>query len=100
MLATASAIAALRALPCTPCARPSLPNRPLQATDARGATVAKPVPRLTPEQTARVVETAWDDRPPFHQVLLRHGLGAGELMRLMRRELTPSAFKLWSQRTR
>ena len=62
--------------------------------------MAKLPPRLTPAQTARVVETAWSDRPPFNQVLLRHGLGPGELMRLMRRELTPSAFRLWSQRTR
>ncbi|MEO6410188.1 MAG: DUF2805 domain-containing protein [Burkholderiaceae bacterium] len=62
--------------------------------------MAKRAPRLTPEQTARVVETAWYDHPPFHQVLLRHGLGAGELMRVMRRELTPSAFKVWSQRMR
>ena len=62
--------------------------------------MAKPVPRLTPEQIARVVETAWRDRPPWNEVLMRHGLGHGELVQVMRRELTPSAFRLWSRRAR
>ena len=62
--------------------------------------MARPVPRLTPEQIAQVIATAWDDRPPFNTVLARHGLGPGELVRLLRQQLTPSAFKLWSARTR
>ena len=60
--------------------------------------MAKPVPRLTPAEAARIVATAWDDRPPYHRVLMAHGLTEGQLLQLMRRELTPSAFKLWKQR--
>jgi uncharacterized protein (TIGR03643 family) len=61
--------------------------------------MAKPAPRLTPEETARVIKTAWDDRPPFNAVLLSHGLTEGQLVALLKRELTPNAYKLWVQRS-
>jgi uncharacterized protein (TIGR03643 family) len=57
--------------------------------------MAKPIPRLTPEEIQAVIATAWDDRPPFHAVLLRHGVSHGQLVQLLKRELTPNAFKLW-----
>ncbi|KQV89803.1 hypothetical protein ASC87_28750 [Rhizobacter sp. Root1221] len=64
------------------------------------ATMAKPVPRLTPEEIERVIATAWDDRPPFDRVLHTHGLTHGQVVQLLKRELTPSAFKTWTARTR
>lgn len=60
--------------------------------------MAKPVPRLSAEQIARVIEIAWDDKPPFNAVLLSHGLNEGQVVALLKRELTPTAYKLWSQR--
>lgn len=62
--------------------------------------MAKPVPRLSAAEIARIVEVAWDDRPPFNAVLMSHGLSEGQLVQLLRRELTPSAFKLWTARSR
>ena len=62
--------------------------------------MAKPVPRLTPAEIAHVIETAWLDRPPFNAVLMRHGLSEGQLVQLLRRELTAPAFKLWTARMR
>lgn len=62
--------------------------------------MAKPVPRLAPAEIARVIATAWDDRPPFNAVLMSHGLTQGQLVQLLKRELTPSAFKLWTARSR
>jgi uncharacterized protein (TIGR03643 family) len=62
--------------------------------------MAKPVPRLTPAEIERVIATAWDDRPPFNAVLLGHGLTEGQVVQLLKRELTPNAFKLWTARTR
>lgn len=62
--------------------------------------MAKPIPRLTPAEIARVIEVAWDDRPPFNAVLLSHGLTQGQVVQLLKRELTPNAFKLWTARTR
>jgi uncharacterized protein (TIGR03643 family) len=61
--------------------------------------MAKPVPRLSAADIREVIATAWDDRPPFDRVLLRHGLSPGQLLQLLRRELTPQAFRLWRERS-
>lgn len=60
--------------------------------------MAKPAPRLNPEQIQAVIATAWDDHPPFNAVLLQHGLNEGQVVSLLKRELTPNAYKLWVQR--
>ncbi|MEO8299259.1 MAG: DUF2805 domain-containing protein [Burkholderiales bacterium] len=62
--------------------------------------MAKPVPRLSAEEIQQVITTAWDDRPPFRAVLMRHGLTPGQVVQLLKRELTPNAFKIWTARTR
>jgi uncharacterized protein (TIGR03643 family) len=62
--------------------------------------MAKPVPRLSPEDVASVIAIAWDDKPPFPAVLRRHGLSPGQIVQLLKRELTPNAFKVWTARTR
>lgn len=62
--------------------------------------MAKPVPRLSAAEIASVIKTAWDDRPPFNTVLMSHGLTQGQLVQLLKRELTPTAYKLWAARTR
>ncbi|HEY4082190.1 MAG TPA: DUF2805 domain-containing protein [Burkholderiaceae bacterium] len=62
--------------------------------------MAKPIPRLSPEVLKSVLKTAWDDLPPYNKVLLEHGIGPGELVQLMKRELTPPAYKQWSARAK
>ncbi len=62
--------------------------------------MAKPAPRLQPDEIQRVIATAWDDKPPFRRVLIEHGIGHGELVALLKRELTPAAYKLWQSRTK
>jgi uncharacterized protein (TIGR03643 family) len=62
--------------------------------------MAKPVPRLSPEEIQRIIAVAWDDRPPFPAVLRSHGLSHGQVVQLLKRELTPSAFKTWQARIR
>jgi uncharacterized protein (TIGR03643 family) len=61
--------------------------------------MAKPIPRLSADEIQRVIATAWDDHPPFDTVLARHGLTPGQLVQLLKRELTPSAYKLWVARS-
>ena len=61
--------------------------------------MAKSVPRLTPADIQRVIAVAWDDRPPFNSVLMSHGLTEGQVVQLLKRELTPNAYKLWVART-
>lgn len=58
--------------------------------------MAKPIPRLSPDEIQRVIQTAFADRPPYNRVLMEHGLGQGELVQLMKRELSSSAYKLWA----
>ena len=60
--------------------------------------MAKPAPRLSPDEIKAVIATAWDDRPPVNAVLRAHGLSHGEVVALLKRELTPSAYKTWQAR--
>ncbi len=62
--------------------------------------MAKTVPPLTAAQIAGTIEVAWDDRPPFNRVLRECGLSHGQVVQLLRRELTPNAFKAWTARTK
>ena len=62
--------------------------------------MAKTGPNLTAEQIARTIEVAWDDRPPFNLVLRECGLSHGQVVQLLKRELTPTAFKTWTARTK
>ena len=61
--------------------------------------MARPLPRLTPPEIDAVIATAWDDKPPFNQVLAQHGLNEGQVVQLLKRHLTPNAFKVWKART-
>ena len=60
--------------------------------------MAKPIPRLSPDEVQAVIATAFEDKPPYNAVLLRHGVSHGELVQLLKRVLTPSAYKLWAAR--
>lgn len=62
--------------------------------------MAKPVPRLSAAEIKQVIDIAWNDRPPFNAVQLSHGLSPGQVVQLLKRELTPNAFKVWTARTR
>lgn len=60
--------------------------------------MAKPVPRLSPTDLARVLEIAWADPDPLNRLLFSHGLTEGQVVQLMKRELSSPAYKLWSQK--
>ena len=46
----------------------------------------------------RVIEMAWEDRTPFEAIEFQFGLSESEVIKVMRRELKPSSFKLWRKR--
>ena len=62
--------------------------------------MAKPVPRLTPNDIQRIIAIAWDDKPPFDAVLRSCGLTHGQVVALLKRELTPNAYKVWTARAK
>jgi uncharacterized protein (TIGR03643 family) len=41
---------------------------------------------------------AWEDRTTFETIEQQFGLNESAVVRLMRRELLPSSFKMWRQR--
>jgi uncharacterized protein (TIGR03643 family) len=60
--------------------------------------MAKPIPRLSPDEIRSVIDLAWNARPPYTDVMTRHGLSPGQVVQLLKRELTPNAYKLWASR--
>lgn len=49
-------------------------------------------------ELSRIIEMAWEDRTPFEAILQLYGLSEPELIKLMRRQLKPSSFRLWRAR--
>ena len=59
-----------------------------------------PIPKhtLTESEVSRVVEMAWEDRTPFEVIEATFGLSESETIKLMRREMKASSFRLWRKR--
>ena len=53
---------------------------------------------LSDEHIDRVIEMAWEDRTPFDAILSQFGLNEQDVIKLMRREMKPSSFKMWRTR--
>jgi len=53
---------------------------------------------LSDEQIDRVIEMAWEDRTPFDVIFSQFGLKEQDVIKLMRREMKPSSFKMWRAR--
>ena len=62
----------------------------------------RPNPMPSPFSSAdlsRIIEMAWEDRTPFEAIEQLYGLNQHQLIKLLRRELTASSFRLWRART-
>ncbi|CUS48023.1 MAG: TIGR03643 family protein [Idiomarinaceae bacterium HL-53] len=53
---------------------------------------------FTEADVSRVIEMAWEDRTPFEAIEALYGLPEPEVIKLMRAELKPKAFKNWRAR--
>ncbi|MEM1263567.1 MAG: TIGR03643 family protein [Pseudomonadota bacterium] len=53
---------------------------------------------LSPAEVSRVIEMAWEDRTPFDAIAANFGLSEADVIQVMRRELSNSAFKRWRAR--
>jgi uncharacterized protein (TIGR03643 family) len=45
----------------------------------------------------RIIEMAWEDRTPFEAITYQFSIPEQEVIKLMRREIKPSSFKMWRQ---
>lgn len=48
----------------------------------------------------RIIEMAWEDRTTFEAIEMQFGLKQQDVIKLMRKELKLSSFKLWRVRTK
>lgn len=55
---------------------------------------------LTQAAIDRITQMAWEDRTSFDAIREQFGLTPGEVIALMRREMKPSSFKMWRERTK
>ena len=53
---------------------------------------------LSSGDVAAVIQMAWEDRTSFETIKERVGLAESDVIRLMRRELKASSFRLWRMR--
>ena len=56
------------------------------------------LPVLSERDIDRIIEMAWEDRTPFEAIEMQFGLNEQEVIKLMRRELKPSSWRLWRER--
>ncbi len=53
---------------------------------------------LSPAEKSRIIEMAWEDRMPFGAIEYQYDLSEQQTIKLMRKELTSSSYKMWRKR--
>ena len=54
--------------------------------------------QLSDPDISRVIEMAWEDRTPFEAIATQFGLAEQEVIKVMRANISASAFKRWRAR--
>ena len=54
--------------------------------------------KLEAGDISRVIEMAWEDRTPFEAIATQYGLSEAEVIRLMRKNMKASSFRMWRER--
>jgi len=47
---------------------------------------------------SRIIEMAWEDRTPFEAIESQFGLTEPQVIKLMRKEMKSSSFRMWRKR--
>lgn len=50
------------------------------------------------ETIDRIIEMAWEDRTPFEAITFQFGISEEETIKLMRKNMKPSSFRMWRKR--
>ncbi|MGJ8678279.1 MAG: TIGR03643 family protein [Akkermansiaceae bacterium] len=53
---------------------------------------------MNEEAQSRVIRMAWEDRTTFDDIKKKTGLSEADVIKLMRKCLKPSSFRLWRKR--
>lgn len=59
----------------------------------------KPLEMIAKTEIDRIIQMAWEDRTSFDAIRRQFGITPGDVIRLMRREMAPSSFRMWRART-
>ena len=54
--------------------------------------------KLDEETTDRIIEMAWEDRTPFDAIFQQFGVPEKDVIKIMRKEMKPSSFRMWRKR--
>jgi uncharacterized protein (TIGR03643 family) len=46
----------------------------------------------------RIIRMAWEDRTTFEEIEKKTGLNEAQVIKLMRKEMKPSSFRMWRKR--
>ena len=49
-------------------------------------------------ETSRIIEMAWEDRTTFDSIKDQFGLSESEVIKVMRKNMKKSSFKMWRKR--
>ena len=49
-------------------------------------------------ETSRIIEMAWEDRTTFDSIKDQYGLSESEVIKIMRKNMKKSSFKMWRKR--
>lgn len=60
----------------------------------------KKINEISQQEIDRIVEMAWEDRTPFDAIKSQFGLNEAQVIKLMRREMKLSSFKMWRERVK
>ncbi len=53
---------------------------------------------MTEPERDKIIRMAWEDRTTFDEIHEKTGLTEADVIKLMRRELKPSSFRMWRKR--
>lgn len=53
---------------------------------------------LSEADVSRVIEMAWEDRTPFEAILEEYKISEPQVIRLMRKNMKASSFRMWRER--
>jgi uncharacterized protein (TIGR03643 family) len=53
---------------------------------------------MTHENHDNIIRMAWEDRTSFEEIEKKTGLCEAEVIKLMRKEMKPSSFRMWRKR--
>ena len=53
---------------------------------------------MKPAHTSEIIAMAWDDHTTFESIERQFGLSEPDVIRLMRREMKASSFRMWRKR--